>query len=257
MGIAYGSKYTDVLGTGDGSSAGNAAPTARAIKKLTGTNTDGVYWINLPTVGPTQVYCIMNNAWDGGGWMMAMKATRGTTFQYSSNYWTTANTLNPTDLTLNDADAKYNTMNYFLATDIAARFPDTSAGGTLGSGLGGWTWNENGFAPDSRTTLIDFFSRVSDYYKLQDSAVTSWVGHVNGPFSAQAGYRRYGFNIVTGGREARWGFSWNNETTPGSNDVDSGIGMGNRVFYSCGDYITCCQTYSGVNRSMRVELWVR
>jgi hypothetical protein len=50
------------LPTGDGSSAVNAGASAAAIKTLTGANVNGLYWINLPTVGPTQVYCIMNQA---------------------------------------------------------------------------------------------------------------------------------------------------------------------------------------------------
>ena len=86
----------------DGSSADKAAPSASHLISL-GITTDGVYWINLPTIGPTQVYCILNPIYDGGGWMMAMKATTGTTFNYNSNYWTTANTLNPTDTTRNNS----------------------------------------------------------------------------------------------------------------------------------------------------------
>jgi len=51
----------------DGSSAAKAAPSASYIKSVTGTTTDGLYWINLPTVGATQLYCDMNTA--GGGWI--------------------------------------------------------------------------------------------------------------------------------------------------------------------------------------------
>ena len=54
----------------DGSTSAKAASSARYIKNLTGTTTNGVYWINLPTAGPTQTYCIMDPAYDGGGWMM-------------------------------------------------------------------------------------------------------------------------------------------------------------------------------------------
>ena len=117
----------------DGSSSDKAAPSAIAIKIANPSAADGVYWINLPTVGPTQTYCIMNSDYDGGGWMMMMKATTGTTFQYTANYWTTANTLNPTDVTQNNADAKFNIMNYFPAKDMLARWPDitTSTGGSM------------------------------------------------------------------------------------------------------------------------------
>jgi len=68
----------------DGSSPATAAVSAASIKTQTGTNTDGTYWIDLPTVGPTLVYCLMNSSANGGGWMLAMKSTRGTTFNYRS-----------------------------------------------------------------------------------------------------------------------------------------------------------------------------
>lgn len=243
----------------DGSSASAAGESAAQILADYPTSTDGVYWIDLPTVGPTQIYCIMNSSYDGGGWQLAMKATRGTTFNYTSTYWEGNNTLNPTATNLNDGDAKYNSYNYFQGTDIMARFPDVTAGGTLGTGLGAWTWHENNFfSGGSSTTLLNHFTNTADNtYLLQDSAVTSWAGHSGGPFSAQSGWRKYGFNLDDGARQSRWGFLWNNETTPGSNDVESGIGLGNRPQYSCGDYYTCCQSYTGVNRSMRFEMYIR
>jgi hypothetical protein len=53
----------------DGSTPGAAADSAADIKALTGTTTDGLYWIVVPNVGTVQVYCDMNT--DGGGWMHA------------------------------------------------------------------------------------------------------------------------------------------------------------------------------------------
>ena len=77
----------------DGSTYDRAAPSARYIKNMTGTNTNGVYWINLPTVGPTQIYCIMDSLVDGGGWMMALKSnvastgfTSSSTLSYPSSF---------------------------------------------------------------------------------------------------------------------------------------------------------------------------
>jgi hypothetical protein len=55
----------------DGSSSSNAASSASAIKLVTGTTTDGLYWISNPNINsgtPTQIYCDMNT--DGGGWML-------------------------------------------------------------------------------------------------------------------------------------------------------------------------------------------
>ena len=81
-----------VIGGGsepDGSSQEKAATSAAAILQVNPNAPDGVYWINLPTVGAKQIYCALNsNHLGGGGWMLAWKCTRGSTFGYNSNYWT-------------------------------------------------------------------------------------------------------------------------------------------------------------------------
>lgn len=51
----------------DGSTAERAATSALAIKALTGTTTNGTYWIKKIDGTPVQIYCDMNT--DGGGWM--------------------------------------------------------------------------------------------------------------------------------------------------------------------------------------------
>lgn len=258
----------------DGSTQAKAAPSAAYIKALTSTNTNGTYWINLPTVGPTEIYCIMDSGYDGGGWMLAMKATRGTTFNYDSNYWTTANTLNPTALNLNDGDAKYNSMNYFAAKDLMARWPDIGQGGSINYG-GAWVWLQKNFS--ERVTLIDFFNRT---YSAQVGGSGLFVrdaktfsGWASGVFSSQVDIRFYGFNYIPNQNpqfnstaKVRWGFAWNENGEglwpgadvqfKGSNDVSGGIGMsfGN---YSAGDFIACCQDTTGINRSARVEVYIR
>ncbi len=57
----------------DGTSSGQAAVSAEAIKAMTGTTSNGQYWIQ-PVGAPTaqQVFCIMDNSiGDSGGWMAA------------------------------------------------------------------------------------------------------------------------------------------------------------------------------------------
>ena len=56
---------------------------------------DGYYYIKFNQLGGRYIYCIMNEAYFGGGWMLAMRGVRGsTTFKYDSSYWTDTRTLN-------------------------------------------------------------------------------------------------------------------------------------------------------------------
>lgn len=270
----------------NGSTSASAAPSAAYIKNITGTNTNGVYWIDLPTVGPKQVYCIMDSAWNGGGWMMALKATRGTTFNYFANYWTTANTLNPAEYNRNDGDAKFDTFNYFPAVDIMAAWPDIGAGGSIG-GVGMWTWLQNNFNNGTRVTPLSFFSTPASQANyisgMAGASQANYIGQAksfagwSGAFSSQNAVNFYGFNYVpstlyygsvAAAARVRWGFGWNengegnypwtNSAYNGSNDVSGGIGMdsgfGN---YSAGDRVSCCQDATGINRSARVEIFIR
>ena len=237
----------------DGTTSARAAPSALYIKNRTGTNSNAVYWINLPGVGPTQIFCIMDSAVDGGGWMMAMKATRGTTFNYDSSHWTTATTLNPTDTTRNDADAKFHSMNYFQCKDMLALWPDIGAGGSLTlSGYNNWCWMKNNFNGGARQPLINYFAVANNVsFGVAKGVERGTV------FSSQPGNSFYGLNFTSNYTyRVRWGLAWNNEYDWGSNDVGGGIGM-SAASYSAGDYIGCCQDQIGINRSARVEMYVR
>ena len=243
----------------DGSTYEQAAKSAQAILALNPSATDGVYWINLPTVGPKQIYCLMNASFYGGGWMMALKATRGATFTYSASYWTNANTLNPSDTTRNDADAKFDTFNYYQGQDVMAIWPDIGDGGSL-SGLGNWTWIEPGYPINiglSKSTLLGLFTYGNRIFIKDAKRFRGWA---SGVFSSQVDIRFYGFNW-TDNLNCRWGFGWNENGgglypggAEGSDDVNGGIGTN---YHSAGDQINCCQDTTGMNRSARVEMWVR
>lgn len=277
----------------DGSTSIRANTSAVAIKSLTGTNTDGVYYINLPSVGATPIYCIMNSNANGGGWMMAMKATKGTTFNYSSNHWTTPSTLATDQTNRNDGDAKFSTMNNFAGKDLLAVWPDIgTAGGGLGSGAGNpfgtWTWLQNDFNGGARTSMINFFNTAGSFNGGGINDANSYGGYfiglaksnsawANGIFSSQADINFYGFNFKNNKgygltANVRWGFGWNENSegnyagpgtlasggAPGSDDVSGGIGMDtNFSSYSAGDKINCCNDSTGIDRSARVEVYVR
>jgi hypothetical protein len=254
-----GSTLTTLYDYFDGSTAARAAPSALYIKNRTGTNINGVYWINLPTAGATQVYCIMDSAVDGGGWMMAMKATKGTTFNYDSTHWTTATTLNPSDNTRNDADAKFHSMNYFQGKDLLALWPDIkSAGGSLTlPTYNNWCWMKNNYNGGSRQALINYFSIVNNVEFIPKNTAAVKGVERGTVFSSQAGNSFYGINFTYNyAYRVRWGLAWNNENDWGSNDAGGGIGMSAGSF-SAGDYIGCCVDQTGIGRVAQVEVYVR
>jgi alpha-tubulin suppressor-like RCC1 family protein/uncharacterized protein YjdB len=236
------------------------------IKETTGTNTNGVYTIAINSGGAittTQAYCIMDSAMSGGGWTMIMKsAQNSTTFPYASNYWTTANTLNEGSTDTTSADAKFVGFNKLQGTELLAVFPDvstTSFGATeRGSVDGhnyGWTWKAT--IPSGPRTALALFSGANNQSLGDPFLFSGWNGSV---FSAQAGFKWYGFNYTTSAQalKTRWGFGWNNEGDQGTNDVSGGIGLDTSArSYSAGDVINCCQSQTGLNRSMAVQIFIR
>ena len=265
-----------------GSSASCPGASAQAIKDATGTNTDGVYWIYVNSVA-TQVYSIMNSAMDGGGWMLAMKgANTGNTFGYSANYWTTANTLNPSLTRRNDVnneDAKFDVFNYTRASKVLAVFPDASTGGAIPSQSYGYTWEEDMPTPSNTTaysgrpaqgdytgkTLRELFNGGEKIFIRDAYATTPYRPAGVGVFSGQTDVRFFGYNYVSdaNNNRARFGFGWNENGgglypvgNSGSNDVTGGIGLDSRA-WSAGDGVSCCQNQTGVNRQMKFELYIK
>jgi len=234
------------------------------IKNSTGTNANGVYTIALSLGGAvvnTPVYCLMDSAVDGGGWTLVMKsAQNSTSFNYSASYWTTANTLNPSDASVALSDAKYDTFNYLSATNMLAIFPDINLStfgsterGSIDGHNYGWTWKQT--VPSGPKTALEVFNGADKQYLSLPAAFNGQNGSI---FSEQGGFKWYGFNYPGGGHQlkVRWGFGWNNEGDEGSNDVSGGIGM-SWLSYSAGDSIRCCQTTNGVNRSIAMQMYVR
>jgi hypothetical protein len=283
---AYDDTYNVLLKDTKGSVPTGLTPdspgtSAAELKAAWGYNTDGIYYITVNNV-VEPVYCIMNSAINGGGWMMMMKATRGTTFNYNATYWTQNNTLNPTQTNRNDGDAKFNVFNYFQGKDMLALWPDIGQGGSVSVSGYPWTWLQNDYNGGTRITPRSFFSSVGRESGQAMNAggrglfirdAKTFSGWAAGVFSSQVDIRFYGFNYENHPQygsqwKVRWGFGWNENSeglypsTPtapiGSNDAGGGIGMDvNGQNYSAGDHIACCVDTTGINRSARVELYVR
>jgi len=265
----------------DGLSAANAGVSALQLKTDNGYNTDGLYWININNT-PTQVYCIMDSRIDGGGWMMMLKATRGTTFNFNSSYWESNNTLNTSATNRNDGDAKFDVYNYFAGKDFLALWPDIGQGGSISVSGFPWIWLQNDYNGGTRITPLSFFQtsglRSGQAMNFGGRGrfirdAKTYSGWAAGVFSSQTDIRFYGFNYENhpnyGSQwKVRWGFGWNENSEGlypstsvvpiGSNDLTGGIGLDVQgQNYSAGDHIACCQDTTGINRSARVEMYVR
>jgi hypothetical protein len=235
------------------------------IKNSTGTNTNGTYTISLNVAGTitnTQVYCLMDSALSGGGWTLTMKAPRNSTsFPYSSNYWTSANTLNTSNLgnvTTDATNAKFNTFNYLSGTEMLAIFPDAGInGGSVTGHSYGWTWKTT--IPSGPKTPLAIFSGPAEQFV---SDAFTFGGFDTRIWTRQADIRFYGFNY-NGNQKARWGFGWNENGgglwpngIRGSDDATGGIGLYHGSF-SAADGSFCCTLSTGLNRSMSFETYIR
>jgi hypothetical protein len=218
----------------------------------------------------------MNDCYDGGGWMMLMKGTRGTTFQYSANYWTRKNTLNAGDTTRSDADAKYDTFNYSTVKDVLAIWPDipsrsyTNPYGNNGGSIfvdDGWTWMVNNWNETTRVTPFTGFS--TNRLPHQNTLNSLQTYGINNPYRyngfggwcySSVGSYQHVFNFDSSVK-VKWGFIFNNESgNLTSCDTFCGIGMGGEANYSAGDLGRAGANWGGqigINRTARFELYGR
>ena len=157
-------------------------PATNAAQVLTyyPTAPDGVYWITCGGT-PTQIYCIMNSIYNGGGWMLLMKGSQGTTFGYSSTYWTdSTSTLNTSSTNMTNADAKFAAFNSVTLNDVMALWPDVGiTGGSIPS-TPYWTWHVNNWystnfpTMTADTTVINGQTYITSASSYWDSGYLPW-----------------------------------------------------------------------------------
>jgi hypothetical protein len=236
--------------TPNGLTSDQAATNALALRQGYPGYGDGVYWINCGGV-PKQTYCLMDPKWDGGGWMLIMKAAQGSTFNWGSTHWTTTSTLNPTDTTTTVADAKFDVFNSVAVNDVMAVWPasDIGAGNTGGSlsVSDGWVWLVKNWYTAAITPLdgfqIDRDATPADIFSFSGFSQSSPI------WSYQTGLRAhvFGSGAHIAGPDVyitRWGFLWNNEQgTTSTQDAFAGIGL-NNPSSSGGDF----WFWTGVNK---------
>jgi hypothetical protein len=198
-------------GLPDGSSAINAADSAVAIKNLTGTTTNGFYFIKINGI-PTQVYCDMTN--DGGGWMLIAKANGldDNQWKYDDAIWTNSTLLNET--------ADPITSNVHIKTSVYTSYSFTSvriAMEYLTNGIVEPTWNSSNF---------NTFMQSSTNSSNPRSTWTTWVDTAfNTSGSAWlVNCNQYGTNKAFLYQYIKLGGTINGENDCNSNDESFGFG---------------------------------
>ena len=149
----------------DGSASDRAAPSARYIKELTGTTTDGFYWIQTPDMTtPQQIFCDMNN--EGGGWMLLFMNQGGNVNMTQSG--TFYDNLNNSSHTSNMSPRRYNGSTYGAGRTQVWISSKNRTGVKLMK-----TYNMH----NSSHTIVD--------YNMNDTN-TNGINHVNSRASRQA-----------------------------------------------------------------------
>ena len=228
-----------------GSSSSCPAQSPQEIFNLYGTTTNGSYWLNVNGTA-RETFLILDTSFpDGGMWFLGMKAPKlSTTFNYNSTQWTDQTTTTGTTSLSNDVstNAKFHAFNHLPVIKLVGVFKDretdanwqqfnASGSGDLGTNsFGGHTWMETITAQSMYTrfttnqNLVDASGGQSTY--MTRNTLTRETNSSSGKlvFPYQTGWSRYGFNNNTA-YTYRWGVTYNNEISYGSNDTGSGIGM--------------------------------
>ena len=221
--VYYNSIWNNTLNFSAGQTQANPGTSASAIKALTGTTTDGFYWINLPTVGSTYVYCDMNT--DGGGWMLAAKIYNDTTkFNgYASTDWTTVSTFNA---------AQGPTYAGHIKTDVYNYWP-AATGQRLSIGL----VSNNLYEAWTTYSMVGLLNAATQNSQNSRAQWLAWQAAGGGTaaanFTSQPNCNQAGSNKSYSAHSVRIGITMNNENDCNTND--SSVGFGG-PFGPCGWY---------------------
>jgi hypothetical protein len=189
-----------IISLKDGKSQSTAGRSAYHIKLATCTNDNGVYWILKDNGDAIQIYCIMDSACFGGGWMLAMKGSKTTVlFGFESVHWKTDTVVNNNDFNIvNDAsnnliDSKYEIFNYFKVSQCLAIFDSNDTNGAINLPNYGWAWLESSFYDGQRKlSLKEFYA--NDYAKF---VYYSSGGHdFVASFNSRNAPQKYDYNFV-------------------------------------------------------------
>jgi len=211
----------------DGSDVNRAGVSAATIKAITGTTTNGYYWIKIPLSGfpnyAEQIYCDMSGA---TAWMLAMRATsRDSTLGYNSSYWTGGAGLNDNGDPTTAINIKQGSLfQYYTISNIRLTASTTASALTANPTATFGTFN---------ATLYAIFTGGNNNYSTQinwgRANWINWANSVGGMGTAvwdnQPNCNEDRINSTGIYHSVRLGISFNNETDCNTSDAGIGIGL--------------------------------
>jgi hypothetical protein len=189
-----------IISLKDGKSQSTAGRSAYHIKLATCTNDNGIYWILKDNGDAIQIYCIMDSACFGGGWMLAMKGSKTTLlFGFDSVHWKTDTVVNNNDFNvINNAsnnliDSKYEIFNYFKVSQCLAIFDSNDTNGAINLPNYGWAWLESSFYDGQRKlSLKEFYANEYAKFVYYSSGAHDFVAS----FNSRNASIKYNYNFV-------------------------------------------------------------
>ena len=243
----------------DGQTPDRAIRKTEELKSIN-VSANGIRWV-MCDGQPRRTFCLMDQGYDGGGWMLLAKMDEGNTFHYDSAHWEQSTVVNPDDLSIlpkaggGIGDAKFPVFNSVPVKDLMIIFLIDVIGGHLPAsrqtteGARGWVWIIKNWWPHDRangtTALTGFNRRYARDAPVSDPWAFDREGIERGIWSHQ----HMAMRVVIGGhshlvpRDMVNEWNWGsvrlgitcNENGPGdfmTNDTWSGLG-GGKSFGQC------------------------